>query len=97
MFDSLFNKILKLDPNTEVYPAHIGAKHFLFTGETRTTIAVERETNPALQIKDEDEFIKYMTEGWPPKPEHYQDIILANLGEITLAEARNRMQSKHST
>lgn len=97
MFDSLFNKILNLDPSTEVYPAHIGAKHFLSTRETKTTIAVERKTNPALQVKDEDEFAKYMTEGWPPKPEHYQDIILANLGEITLDEAQKRMQSQHST
>lgn len=94
MFDSLFNRILKLDPNTVVYPAHIGAKHFLSTGKSSTTIAVERETNPALQAKDEDEFVRYMTEGWPPKPDHYQDIILANLGEITVDEARKRMQSQ---
>ena len=93
MYDSLFNKLLKLDPDTEVYPAHIGSKHFLATAKTNTTIGFEKESNPALQLKNESEFEKYMTEGWPPKPNHYQDIVLANLGEITVSEAQKRMQS----
>ncbi len=91
MFDSLFNKLLKLDPRTEVYPAHIGAKHFISSQEMKTTIGVQKKTNPALQVKSEQEFFKYMTEDWPPKPEYYQDFIRVNLGEVSLAEAQDRI------
>jgi hydroxyacylglutathione hydrolase len=79
MYDSLFHKLLSLDPRTEVYPAHIGAKHFLATDKISTTIGAERVTNPALQVKSKEEFVKYMTEGWPPKPANYEQIIKSNL------------------
>ncbi|MDG7001341.1 MAG: MBL fold metallo-hydrolase [Nitrososphaerota archaeon] len=91
MYDSLFNKLLKLDPRTEVYPAHIGAKHFLQSQEMKTTIGDQMETNPALQVKNEQEFVKYMTEDWPPKPEYYQDFVRVNLGQMPLAEAQERI------
>lgn len=88
MYDSLFHKLLSLDPKTEVYPAHIGAKHFLATEKISTTIGIERDTNPALQVKSKEEFLKYMTEGWPPKPAHYEQFINANLGKLSLQEAQ---------
>ena len=91
MFDSLFNKLLKLDPRTEVYPAHIGVKHFISSQEMKTTIGVQKETNPALHVRSEQEFFKYMTEDWPPKPEYYQDFIRVNLGETSLEEAQDRI------
>jgi hydroxyacylglutathione hydrolase len=92
MYDSLFHKILKLDPRTEVYPAHIGRKHFLPAGKVRTTIGVEKKTNPALQIKSKEEFIRYMTEGWPPRPEYYQEIININLGKSSLLEVQEQIR-----
>ena len=64
MNDSLFQKLLPLDSSTEVYPAHIGAKHFLATEKVKTQIGIERNSNPALQSKSKEEFYKYMTEGW---------------------------------
>ncbi|HZW57510.1 MAG TPA: MBL fold metallo-hydrolase [Nitrososphaerales archaeon] len=88
MFESLFSKILTLDPDTEVYPAHVGARHFLSGEGMKTTIGEEKARNPALQVGSEEEFVKYMTEGWPPKPEHYQEIIRINLGEIPLADVQ---------
>jgi len=60
LYDSLFNKILKLPDFVEVYPAHgegslcgkaMGAKY-------RSTIGYERKHNPVLQYKDIDEFSK---------------------------------------
>jgi len=83
MYDSLFHKLLSLDPRTEVYPAHIGAKHFLVTDKVTTTIGKERDTNPALQVKSKEEFVKYMTEGWPPKPANYEQTININLGRAS--------------
>ena len=91
MYNSLFHKILFLDPRTEVYPAHLGAKHFLATEKVNTQIGYERDTNPALQAKSIDEFRKYMTEGWPPKPHFYQEIIDINLGKISLLDVQEEM------
>ena len=91
MYDSLFHKLLSLDPSTEVYPAHIGAKHFLATEKVKTQIGTERDTNPALQVKSKEEFLKYMTEGWPPKPPHYEKIIKVNLGLVSLSEAQEEV------
>jgi glyoxylase-like metal-dependent hydrolase (beta-lactamase superfamily II) len=91
MYDSLFHKLLSLDPSTEVYPAHIGAKHFLATEKVRTQIGTERDTNPALQVKSKEEFLKYMTEGWPPKPPYYEEIIKVNLGKLSLSDAQGEI------
>ena len=91
MYDSLFHKLLSLDPSTEVYPAHIGAKHFLATEKVKTEIGTERNTNPALQVKSKEEFVKYMTEGWPPKPPNYEKIINVNLGKMSLLEAQEEV------
>lgn len=91
MYDSLFNKLLSLDSSIEVYPAHIGARHFLATEKVKTTIGIERSTNPALQVKSKEEFYRYMTEGWPPKPEHYEEIISVNLGRMSVLEAQDRV------
>jgi hydroxyacylglutathione hydrolase len=91
MYDSLFHKILSLDPRTEVYPTHIGAKHFLATEKVNTQIGYERDTNPALQTKSIDEFRKYMTEDWPPKPPFYQEIIDINLGRVSLLDVQEEI------
>jgi hydroxyacylglutathione hydrolase len=80
LYESLFHKILDLPPKTEVYPAHVGAKHYLSSGRAKSTIGEEKYSNPVLLTKTREEFFKYMTEGWPPKPDHYQEIIKINLG-----------------
>lgn len=80
LYESLFHKLLLLPPETEVYPGHIGAKHFLSSGKSSTSIGEERDTNPALLVGSKQEFVKYMTEGWPPKSYRYHEIINVNLG-----------------
>jgi glyoxylase-like metal-dependent hydrolase (beta-lactamase superfamily II) len=91
MYETLFGRILQLDPNTEVYPAHLGKEHFLTTEKIKTTVGEEKRTNPALQVKNKEEFIRYMTEGWPPKPEYYEEIININLGKSSLLEVQERI------
>jgi glyoxylase-like metal-dependent hydrolase (beta-lactamase superfamily II) len=91
MYESLFHKLLLLDPATEVYPAHIGAKHFLASEKISTHIGIERDSNPALQVRSREEFLRYMTEGWPPKPEHYEQIISINLGRTSLLEGQEEI------
>jgi len=78
LFDSL--RILeKLPGKTKVYPNHVGAAHAIDSEETYSTIENEIKTNEALQIKDRAEFHTYMSEGWPPKPENWEQIIEDNL------------------
>jgi hydroxyacylglutathione hydrolase len=54
MYDSLFNKILKLDQHIQVYPGHdYGKKPY-------STIGEERESNYTLQPRSLNEFIEFM-------------------------------------
>ena len=54
MYNSLFNKLLKLDDGVEVFPGHdYGSKPF-------STIGEERRTNYTLQHRNIDEFVGFM-------------------------------------
>ena len=87
LYDSLFGKLLALEDRIEVMPGHVGKAHFVSAG-TSSTIGLERQTNPALQAKTRDKFLQYMTEGWPPKPAHYETYIKVNSGILDLQEAK---------
>ena len=80
--DHLFNSLRTLEnlpKDTRVYPNHVGAAHAIDSEDTFSTIGNEMETNEAMQIKDNDEFYTYMTEGWPSKPDNWEQIIEDNL------------------
>jgi glyoxylase-like metal-dependent hydrolase (beta-lactamase superfamily II) len=87
LYDSLFSKLLALEEHVAVMPGHVGKAHFVSAG-TSSTIELERQTNPALQVKTKDEFIKYMTEGWPPKPNSYELYVKVNSGLLELRDAK---------
>jgi len=56
LHDSLFNKLLKLDDDTEIYPGHdYGLK-------SSSTIGEERRTNYVLQPRSVDDFVKFMSQ-----------------------------------
>ncbi len=79
LYDSIFNKLLKLEDHVEVMPGHVGKTHFV-SGDASSTIGLERRTNPALKLKAREDFLQYMKEGWPPKPDHYEENIKVNSG-----------------
>jgi len=54
MYNSLFNKILKLNDETEVYPGHDYGEH------PYSTIGKERRTNYTLEKRTLEEFIEFM-------------------------------------
>ncbi len=87
LYDSLFTKLLSLEDRIEILPAHVGRKHFV-SGDTSSTMGIERRANPALQVKSKSEFHEYMTQGWPPKPSHHELFVKVNSGEIDLSEAQ---------
>jgi len=81
LYDSIFNKLLKLDDPIEVMPGHVGKAHFV-SSDNSSTIGLERRNNPALRVKTREEFLQYMREGWPPKPANYEQCIKVNSGLV---------------
>jgi glyoxylase-like metal-dependent hydrolase (beta-lactamase superfamily II) len=80
LYHSIFDKVLRFADSVRVHPCHFGPKHGL--PETReTTMANERVRNEALTLRTKDEFIRYMTEGWPPQPHGWKEIMWANTHE----------------
>lgn len=73
LYDSLFNKLLKLPDYCEVYPAH-GAGSLCgkaMAAKYTTTIGYERKFNDILQIKDVSEFVERLTNNMPEVPDHF--------------------------
>lgn len=77
LYDSLFNKVLKLNPEMRVYPAHD------YKGRTCSTIAQELESNPRLQKRDQAEFVKMMRELSLSMPEHLTEALRVNMSGAT--------------
>ncbi|PQJ80343.1 MBL fold metallo-hydrolase [Polaribacter porphyrae] len=74
LFDSLRNKIMPLEDNVIVYPAH-GAGSACgknLSKETVGTIGNQKETNYALRVDmTKEEFIKEVTDGLLPPPAYF--------------------------
>lgn len=73
LYDSLYNKLMKLPDFCEVYPAHgAGSLCGRSMGAKRTsTIGYERIRNAALQIHDKRAFIASLTTNMPVVPDHF--------------------------
>ncbi|MFZ0537485.1 MAG: MBL fold metallo-hydrolase, partial [Candidatus Sulfotelmatobacter sp.] len=89
LYDSLYNKILRLADDVLVYPAH-GAGSLCgrnMRAEKVSTIGTERLTNYALQIKSREEFIEQLTSNLPVRPEYFlQDAEINRTGAATLSD-----------
>jgi hydroxyacylglutathione hydrolase len=73
MYDSLHQKLLRLDDAVEVYPAH-GAGSMCgknLSSETSSTIGEQRKFNYALQPMAREEFVKLMTTDLPEAPIYF--------------------------
>ncbi|MCI4316944.1 MAG: MBL fold metallo-hydrolase [Thermoplasmata archaeon] len=80
LWESLTEKILRLPDETEVFPAHFGRRHAL-PERYVSSVGFERATNEALNQGSKEAFLRYMTEGWPPKPNDFDRIVHENLVE----------------
>jgi hydroxyacylglutathione hydrolase len=54
MYASLFNKLMKLDDNIEVYPGHD------YGSQPYSTIGIEKRTNYTLKRRTLEEFVEFM-------------------------------------
>ena len=104
LFDSLFNRVLRLDPAAKVYPAHE------YKGRDHSTIADEVASNPRLQIRDRAKFIEMMCSLNLSMPTHITEALRTNMSGgksvaqllaeaaasvpfISLAELKSRLDS----
>jgi glyoxylase-like metal-dependent hydrolase (beta-lactamase superfamily II)/rhodanese-related sulfurtransferase len=81
LFDSLFNRLLRLDPELKVYPAHD------YKGRSFSTIGTEIETNPRLQARDRTPFVEMMHSLNLGMPTHLTEALRTNMsGGKTVSE-----------
>lgn len=81
LHDSLFNRVLRLDPRLKVHPAHE------YHGRDGTTIGEELATNPRLQKRDRAEFVAMMNSLNLSMPTHITEALRTNLtGGRTVAQ-----------
>jgi len=73
LFDSLFNKVLKLDAALKVYPAHD------YKGRSHSTIATELSENPRLQERDRAGFTAMMRQLNLTAPTHITEALRTNM------------------
>lgn len=81
LFDSLRNKILPLDDDIMVYPAH-GAGSSCgknLSTETFSTLGIQKKTNYALrESMSKEEFISELLDGMPVPPKYFRDNAMMN-------------------
>ena len=77
-YDSLFNKLLKLPENTLVYPAHD------YNGKKKSTIEIEKNNNPRLQVKSKEEYAEIMNNLNLPNPKMMDIAVPATLKGLML-------------
>lgn len=81
LYDSLFNRILKLDPALRIYPAHD------YKGRSHSTIAAELASNPRLQVRDRAAFVEMMSGLNLSMPTHLTEALRTNMnGGKTVAQ-----------
>jgi glyoxylase-like metal-dependent hydrolase (beta-lactamase superfamily II)/rhodanese-related sulfurtransferase len=73
LYDSLFERLLLLDPALRVYPAHD------YKGRTHSTLGEERRSNPRLQVKSRAEFIALMANLDLGMPTHLTEALRTNM------------------
>ncbi|MGZ6281394.1 MAG: rhodanese-like domain-containing protein, partial [Ktedonobacteraceae bacterium] len=89
LFDSIFNRLLKLDDGVEVYPAHVAGSLCGrgMSSKTSSTIGFERKHNTAATPRSRIEFIHDMNENLPQRPPNMYNIVERNRGDFAHMEA----------
>ena len=81
LYDSLFNRLLRLDPSLKIHPAHE------YKGRSHSTIEQELAGNPRLQKRDRAEFVEMMRSLNLSMPTHVTEALRTNMsGGKTVAQ-----------
>ena len=73
LYESLFTKLLVLDPSLEIYPAHE------YKGRDHSTIGAELADNPRLQKRERAEFVAMMRSLDLSMPTHLTEALRVNM------------------
>ncbi|WP_291984781.1 MBL fold metallo-hydrolase [Candidatus Accumulibacter sp. ACC007] len=73
LYDSLFQRLLKLEPSVRVFPAHD------YKGRQSSTIGEEIASNPRLQKRDRAAFVDMMRELNLSMPRHVTEALRTNM------------------
>ena len=89
LYDSIFNRLLKLDDGVEVYPAHVAGSLCGrgMNSKTSSTIGFERKHNIAASPRSRIEFIHDMNESLPQRPPNMYNIVERNRDDFAHLEA----------
>ena len=89
LHESLFDKLLKLPPETLVFPAHD------YKGRSHSTIAAEIADNPRLQKRERAEFVAMMQSLDLAAPTHLTEALRTNMtGGKTVAQLLSEAAAK---
>jgi glyoxylase-like metal-dependent hydrolase (beta-lactamase superfamily II)/rhodanese-related sulfurtransferase len=89
LYESLFQRLLKLPPETLVYPAHE------YKGRSHSTIGAEITDNPRLQKTDRAEFVAMMQNLDLSAPTHLTEALRTNMsGGKTVAQLLHEAAAK---
>lgn len=81
LYDSLFTRVLRLDPELKVFPAHD------YKGRTHSTIGAEAASNPRLAKQDRAAFVAMMRNLNLTMPAHITEALRTNMsGGKTVAQ-----------
>ncbi|MGH2497671.1 MAG: MBL fold metallo-hydrolase [Ktedonobacteraceae bacterium] len=80
LYDSIFERLLKLDDGVEVYPAHVAGSLCGrgMNAKTSSTIGFERKYNAAVAPRSRAEFVHDMNENLPQRPPNMYNIVERN-------------------
>ncbi|RAP75620.1 MBL fold metallo-hydrolase [Paenibacillus montanisoli] len=89
--DTLYSRYKELSEELVVLPAHFGKVTELGVGGlVAGRLGTLYNENPGLNIHDEREFRKTVTENLPPQPNSYQEIRQTNMGKMNPSEHEQR-------
>jgi glyoxylase-like metal-dependent hydrolase (beta-lactamase superfamily II) len=89
--NTLYDRYKKLADDLLVLPAHyMGIKEMNEDGSISEKLGVLYQKNHGLNIADENEFRKTVTENLPPQPDSYQEIRQTNMGKIAPDDEQQR-------
>lgn len=106
LHDSLFHRLLRLDPDLKIFPAHD------YKGRQSSTIGQELATNPRLQTRERGDFVEMMRNLNLSMPTHVTEALRTNMSGgksvaqllaeaalrvpfMSLEELRTRVEAAH--
>ena len=80
LYDSIYNKILKLPDTTMIYPAHGKGTQCgkNLSSKNHSTIGEQKLFNYALKFKNKNDFINSVITDIPPAPDYFKESLIKN-------------------